>query len=137
MTLKEFINKAMFVPFKDNGRDYDGWDCWGLLRRGYRDVYNISIHSYDRAYRSIRDTERIKELVVEGKAKNWWEPVIFPREGDTVVLYLEGRPIHVGLMLGDKKFMHTDEGVNTCIQKLSDFRVEGIYRYNEDNKLWL
>jgi len=35
----------------------------------------------------------------------------------------------VGLVVTDEKILHVEHGINTCLQRMKDFRVEGIYRY--------
>ena len=34
-------NKYVGIPYKDNGRDLDGMDCWGLARYVYNKEFNI------------------------------------------------------------------------------------------------
>lgn len=129
MTLEEFIDRAMFVPFRSHGRSYRGWDCWGLFYLAYRDIYDIELPSYRKEYKSIKDCGKLKELIKMG-LEDMWKPTTYPKEGNSVIIYHEGREIHVGMMISKDRVIHTDAGVNTCIQKLTDFRIEGIYRYN-------
>ena len=132
MTLQEFIKKAVGVPFKPHGRGYDNWDCWGLIYIAHRDVYSIDLPSYDKEYKSInREREKIEGLYSAGKQEEWVE-VKDPQAGDVVMLYMDGRAVHVGLMIDKDKFLHTEQGIDTCVQRLTDFqfRIEGFYRYN-------
>ena len=34
-----------------------------------------------------------------------------------------------GLVVDEEKFLHVEHGINTCLQKMKDFRIEGIFRY--------
>ena len=47
MTWDQFAAKAMSVPFVPLGRGYSGWDCWGLVMCGYRDVLGIELPTYE------------------------------------------------------------------------------------------
>ncbi len=71
MELTEFVTKAMYVPFRTNGRNYKGWDCWGLFLMAYRDIYKVELPAYKRDYGTAVDKEKTKELIREGIAKDW------------------------------------------------------------------
>lgn len=129
MTLIEFIDKAICVPFRVNGRNYKGWDCWGLFYMAYKDIYGIELPSYRRDYMTIIDNEETKKLIRLGIEKEW-HLVDQPKEGDSVIIYSEGRDTHVAMAINREKLIHVIPEINTNIQRLSDYRIEGIYRYN-------
>jgi hypothetical protein len=43
-----------------------------------------------------------------------------------------GRMCHVGLAVNDEKILHVEHGINTCLERIKTFRIEGIYRYGGD-----
>ena len=54
MTWEQFTERAVLTPFLDKGRSYLGFDCWGLVVCGYRDVLGVSLPSYDE-YDTVRN----------------------------------------------------------------------------------
>jgi len=53
VTFDDFQRKAIGVPFVPFGRDYDGWDCWGLVIRAWQDVRGVTLPDF--TYKSIAD----------------------------------------------------------------------------------
>lgn len=62
-----------------------------------------------------------------------WARVDQPQPLDVVVFNVKGRPGHVGVCIGDDKFIHAEWGSTSRIERLSSPfrapRIEGFYRY--------
>lgn len=129
MDLEEFCKKAIGVPFKILGRSYDEWDCWGLVCMAYQEIYNIELPSYDECYQSVKQRDVIAKLCK--KKKEIWHEVSKAQPGDVILVYRVGRAMHVGLAIDRNRMLHVEHGINTCLQRISEFRVEGIYRYGK------
>lgn len=138
MDIKQFASAAIDVPFKDKGRDYQGWDCYGLMRCFLNDVHGIQIPSFSEEYENAgmtKDSRDHLEVVIKRKKEflPQWVKVEEPREGDGVLFLVGGRPIHMGLMIDRFKFLHTEFKINTVIESINSMawskRVEGFYRY--------
>ncbi len=135
MTLEEFITRAIRVPFMDRGRDWDAWDCWGMLCVFHSEVLGVDLPSYTEDYRdaghSAESRQRLSTLFAANMGA--WRPVSEPEPGDGVLLNIGGRPIHVGLALGGGLMLHTERRINTVIERLASpmwaRRIEGFYRY--------
>lgn len=135
MTLDEFIVKALRVKFKDKGRDYSGWDCWGVPRCGYKDVLSIELPSFVDDYIDAGNTEAsrrvINDIVISQKHK--WDPVNKPRALDVVIFRLGNTETHLGLVVDKNRFIHCEKKINTVIERLDSAkwkrRIEGIYRF--------
>lgn len=135
MTRDGFVIRALDVPFKRWGRDYDGWDCWGLVYVAYRDVEGTMLPSYAGTYRDAGETSvgrrHIDELI-RGNL-NPWERAARPQPWDVALFRVGGLPIHVALYLGNDQVLHTEKGANTFVERLSspmwNSRLEGVYRY--------
>src|SRR5690606_24777470 len=82
-----------------------------------------------------RTTEaaKIGDLIERVSAK--WRRVAAGDEvcGDVVVLRVRGRPMHVGLVLGDGQMLHVEKGIDSVIERYTgagwQSRVFGFYRY--------
>ena len=128
MNINEFCTKAIGVPFKPHGRTWENWDCWGLICVAYKELLGIDLPSYTDDYTSTKDRELLAELYQKGRESEWHK-VDKPQMGDIAFLYMYGRMCHVGLVVTDEKILHVEHGINTCLQRMKDFRVEGIYKY--------
>lgn len=139
MLIRDFVAKAIQVPFKDKGRDYEGWDCYGLMRCFLKDVHGIDLPSYTENYDDAGMTKGSRdhlEAVIREQKKilpRWVQVFDDPREGDGVLFLIGGRPIHMGLMVSDCRFIHTELKINTVIESIHSMawakRIEGFYRY--------
>lgn len=137
MTLAEFISAALLVPFRERGRDYAGWDCWGLVRCAYRDVWGIDLPSWDDRYPDGQTTasrDAMKDVVAAATGPaGTWARVSGAGVRDVVVLRVTGRPIHVGLMIDAQRFIHAEHRVGSVIETLASplwaRRIDGIFRY--------
>ena len=127
MTFEEFCIKAIDVSFKTRGRDWDGWDCWGLPYVAYKEVYGILIPSFTECYRSIKQKDLIASIFNKGKVDGW-HPEDEAQEGDIIIVYMDGRGMHCGMAMNKHRMIHADHGINTGTEKISEYKLEGIYR---------
>lgn len=140
MTLAEFARRAISVPFVDRGRDYTGWDCWGLVWLAYRDVYGVSLPSYAESYpdaaRKPQSRIGIAALVGAYSAeacREAWREVSAPQAGDIALFRIDGRPLHVALAMSGADFLHADRGAGTAVERFSSpswrRRLLSVYRH--------
>lgn len=120
------------IPYVDRGRDPAvGLDCWGLPRHFYDVVKGIDLPSLLDGYRSAKDHAAVTALVMQESAG--WAETSTPVFGDLVTLRVAGRPWHVGIWLDDRHFLHTLEGVGSCIGRLDSplwvQRIDKFWRY--------
>lgn len=132
MTVSEFIMKALRVPFKDKGRSYEAWDCYGLMYCFFRDVHGIDLPGYLN-YSSTKEYEQLKSLIDE--ARPAWDEVNNPEIGDVALFNISGYPCHIGILVGKNKVIHTEERLGTFIEPLRGViwgkRLSGIYRLSQ------
>lgn len=128
-------NKYVGIPYKDNGRDLDGMDCWGLARHVYNKEFNISLPSFSEDYNGS-DRERIAELIAQ--YKEGWENISEPKSGDVVLFRMLGLQSHIGIITEYPYFLHAREGYDSSIERLDstlwEKRVVGVFRYKEATK---
>lgn len=124
MTFIDWQLKAAGVPFIEHGRDYDGWDCYGAILTAYRDVAGIDIPDYS-AY-NIKNFKRLRDLF-EARKGEFWRQVDGPGPMVAACLFRRGLSIHTGICVNKREVMHVEQGIETCIESLSAFRIEGFY----------
>jgi hypothetical protein len=65
--------------------------------------------------------------------KNNWSQVQEPETGSVIVFNILGEPFHVGVYIGDDKFIHARDGMDSVIESVNsprwNKRIEGYYKY--------
>src|SRR5262249_47803278 len=110
------------LPFKDFGRDFNGVDCWGLVRLVLKRECDIEVPSYGEI--SARDLIVSKTIKQESSSEPWSEV----RRNDVQafdVALLRGRPMHVGIMISPELLLHVEEKTNAVLLPLTHFSVAG------------
>ena len=128
------------VPFKNRGRDMDGFDCYGLVQEMYR-RYDISIPDYTADF---DDLEKVNELITSKTAivTNWRR--IAPEEELPVPCLLAirfGTPSgivnHTGCYIGNGRFIHIRANIGVCVDRIDSpawrHVIEGFFEYVGDN----
>lgn len=125
MDWPNFINKAIMVPFLEKGRDYSGWDCFGLVYRGYRDVLGKDLPSYVETYESTTDLMVLVREFRKGRDLKWEQ--CEPKVGAVALIFRKSLAVHVGLVMPFQLILHCSERVNTVQESKSEMRIEGYY----------
>lgn len=139
MTLKEFIYNALPVKFKDKGRTYSGWDCWGLPFLAYRDILGKDLPNFVDDYVNAGDTKASRRVIhdIILSQKQNWDKVDSPRALDVILFRFGEEQTHLGLMIDKSRFIHCEKKINTVIERIDSAkwqkRVEGIYRLKDKN----
>lgn len=120
------------LPYRENGRDESGLDCWGLARVFYKQEMGIELPSYSELYTGSYDS-KVTEAI--NYYKDNWTRVESPQSGDLCLFRIMGEPSHVGIYIGSNKFLHSRDGKDSVIDSLDSSmwfkRLEGFYRYTE------
>lgn len=123
------------IPFKSCGRDHFGLDCWGLLCLIYKEKLGINLSSYIDEYDTARSYNKIANAIDTHLPE--WMPIEHGKEKpfDVIIFRLRGLPIHIGMIVGPGKMIHTLDKVNTCIEKYNTplwrKRIRGFFRYGK------
>lgn len=126
MTLESYVG----IPFVEHGRTAEGVDCWGLIRLFFRnEVGTVLPNLLD--YKTTRDRATISQII--DREKSDWRRIKKPDAGDVIVFKIAGQPTHVGLYIGQGRFIHAYKGTHSCVEALESpqwkQRIEGYYRY--------
>jgi hypothetical protein len=131
-------NKYIGLPYASNGRDESGIDCWGLVRLFYKQEYNIDLPSYTEDYEGAYDT---RILGMMDLYKHNWSQLSQPEVGSVIVFNILGEPFHVGVYIGEGKFIHARDGMDTVVESVNSpkwsKRIEGYYKYVTEAKTLL
>jgi cell wall-associated NlpC family hydrolase len=131
MTGLAWTSHYVGLPYQDCGRSRAGLDCWGLVRLALEEVFCVrGLPDFAGEYSRSRD-RAIPEIFTQELRR--WRQVPEPVAGDIVVLRLNGRPWHVGLMVDKCVMLTIDRGTSSCLERLDSprwkGRLDGFYRY--------
>lgn len=123
------------IPFKDGGRDRDGFDCYGLVRFVLFAEAGIELPTYDLV--SANDTLRVMRCIERERSVRIWNPVQKPQPLDVVLMAHCRRPellVHVGIMVSTNQMLHCEESAGTHLtdidQALVKARIRGFFRHH-------
>ena len=125
--MREFTKKAISIPFVDGGRDFSGWDCWGLILAIYEHCFRIRL-PYGEGF-SCEAPEAAAQALLDG-AKAWVQvPIGREKIGDVIL----AKPCHVGVVLGKGRMIHCRYKTDTVIEHYDNTlwrrQIIGIYRH--------
>ena len=128
MLCDERILSLVGVPFEDGGRGPDSFDCWGLVREVYH-RYGIELPDYDIGCYDIlnvmAEMEHNRPLWIEHKPPDLPIPCVAAFRVSATMIN------HVGIYIGDGRFLHTREKAGAVIESLESpvwrHRIWGFY----------
>lgn len=97
-----WLNDYVGVPFVENGRGRDGWDCWGLVLAVYRDRLGLELPDFHwRApFGQAAKLRAFGQAVAGVFAADQALELEAPEAWSIGLLYGEARPHHVGVAIG-------------------------------------
>jgi hypothetical protein len=129
----EWTNKYVGIDFVDKGRDLSGADCWGLGKLILEKEKNLIVPSY-LDYIDTEDIKNINQLISQHSVVDWIK-VEEEKEFDFVLMRMRGFPAHVGVVVKPGLMIHTEKGLNACLEdyKCSKWsrRIIGFYRHKK------
>ena len=121
------------IPFKEKGRDPQGFDCWGICREILSTVFHIDVPSYTEDYVTTKEGSEISALI--GCESLGWSEVTLShaQPGDVLVLRMRGRPWHCALFIDPPWFIHADPKAGVVRERWDSIiwekRISEIYRH--------
>jgi cell wall-associated NlpC family hydrolase len=127
------------VPYRDRGRDWDGWDCWGLVRAVFWREAGLELPAWDT---DPRDRAAV-EVGMAAEARGWRRvergtddrPWTDARPLDVALLMDAGRPSHCAVFLKPPLFRHCQRGPGTSVGDVAHplqpwrRRLVAVYRH--------
>lgn len=121
LIINEFCRQAVGTPFVPDGDDFNGWDCWGLLRSFYKHCMGIELTNY--RTKPIEDS-------FETEIVKWKEIKDDVKPGDGILM--RGEPFHVAVVISRNKMLHVTVGADTTLEDFTSVRwrhqIVGFYR---------
>ncbi len=120
-------SKYLGIPYKENGRDFNGLDCYGLVKL-----------IYDENFKKLPDYvipfEESLAYQIYIDSKNMFTQLDKPEHGCIVVFSFKPNHIHVGVVIDDNRFIHILPKKNVVIERLNNFfwskKIIGYYKWN-------
>lgn len=107
------------IPYRPDGRDESGCDCWGLIALYHRDVLGCLIPAYAGEL-TRRDEERhaVAALMTVEAARDW-RPISGPeRPGDVALMRRGLAACHVAVFIGNGMILHSEPHTGSIIERV-------------------
>lgn len=133
MTTRPWFEKYIGIPFIDGGRDWQGVDCWGLVRLVLMVERQIIVPSYGDI--SAQELAKVAKEVAGESSKEPWHPIIRALPLDVAVMHRRRAPIHVGIMADSSHLLHIEVATSTVLVEVThpsvSFRSISYFRHQE------
>jgi len=109
------------IPYKYNGRNINGIDCWGLVLLFYKREFGIDIIDYKHNTDSYSELNDFIEIIAINNEQ--FTRVDDLKFGDLLLIKNQSETInHIGIYLGDNKFIHAIDKIGVAISKIHIWR---------------
>jgi cell wall-associated NlpC family hydrolase len=127
-----WLKKYVGLPFVNGGRDFNGVDCWGLVRLVLKEECRVEVPSYGDI--SAGELAKVANMVGTESMREPWIPVAGKaRCFDVAVMHRRKSPIHVGIIAERGLLLHIEEATSAVIVPLNhpsvSFRSISIFRH--------
>jgi cell wall-associated NlpC family hydrolase len=115
------------------GIPYDVLDCWGVVKKFYG-LHGIELPEH---YTKRPSSLKLSEETIR-ESLDFYTKVNDMRYGDILVINLAGTNSHIGVFVGDGRFLHTTIKSNSCLDRIAAWkrRIIAIYRpKNEKDRI--
>jgi cell wall-associated NlpC family hydrolase len=115
------------------GKEYDRYNCLDLVKEFYLDIFGLTLKNYFEGD-VPSDREKLQGLIVSNKGD--FDKVGSPKFGDIVVIKLFGYSSHIGVCIGEGRFLHSVRTSGSCMDSLARYSkmIDGFYRHREHSK---
>jgi len=127
--IDDWVNDYVGVPYLVNGRDRDGWDCWGLVMAVYQERLGISLPDWrvDLPAIGLIDPSASADKITEAVATESKKSVqlMLPAPWSIAVVRRHRLAYHVGVVTEGGKMLHCSiHSRGTSCQSLAQFLRE-------------
>lgn len=115
------------VPFVDGGRGPDSFDCWGLCIEIFKRL-GLPLKDYKLCCEDYVNFD----IEYNSESPNWTKQEYPDIEIPSIVAirFTPEYVSHVGVFIGDGKFIHTREKTGVVIERIKPWlrRIDGFYK---------
>ena len=113
------LRKYIGIPFRDCGRDFDGLDCWGLVRLVWKEERGVLMPDMGDAYSSAFARGEVGETAKMLEAGEWNRDVTDEERQplDVLVFSFGTLDLHVGLWVAPGEMLHVMRGMETAVER--------------------
>jgi cell wall-associated NlpC family hydrolase len=113
-----WLNDYIGIPYVVGGRDFDGVDCYGLVKLVYAMEYSETLPDWLTDQMDMREKAKsIESAVTSGE----FTAVENPKDGDFVICYRAKAAHHLGLYYAGS-VLHAYEGNGVVFEPVDRFR---------------
>lgn len=114
--MSNWTDRYIGIPFKPNGRDRNGLDCWGLVCLVYEEVLGTRLPHYLDVFvdRGISSLLRVARVMAAERLS--WAKVERPEPFDVIMLRHSEYVWHVGLVVANHRMLHVEYGINSVVE---------------------
>ena len=120
------INKNIGLPYKLNGKDTSGFDCWGFFVY-FNEQENGLVFSEQYHLNPETDLKKILAAFSIHKDEGIWEKIDTPKEGCAVALGRINHIHHIGVYIKGG-IMHCIKGLGVVYETESTLKRSGYNR---------
>lgn len=123
------FDKYIGIPYKNQGRDINGIDCLGLVNLIFKNERNIVLPDFlEIKYTDSNWRKSGENHILENISDNWKKINLREAKKYDIHIFYDkyGVASHLGMNIGNRKFIHVNLGGNAVIGSL-DIWKKKIY----------
>lgn len=126
------ISNFIGIPFVSKGRNFNGCDCYGLVKLYYKEILNIDIPE---TIITAEQPRRTFANYLNEISKNWTATT--PAKNVVVAMSVNAEHpnlvTHFAVMIDDKRFIDTRENMSSYLTSIDDEKIKnqikGFYKW--------
>ena len=110
------------------GKPYEMANCWDLVREFYMSVFHIELSKY---YNDLTPNPTETKNLISTNVGQFTKVEGPPEFGDIVLFKVRGIESHIGVYIGDGKFLHSSVKTGSVIDLVDRWKnvLVGYYRH--------
>lgn len=112
------------------GREYAQVNCWDLVREFYMTEFQIELPKF---YSGITPNDKDSAVLIcdEGNRVSFEKVSTAPTFGDLMPIKILGLECHIGIFIGEGKFLHSQKKTGSVLDNLDRWKhlITGYYRH--------